>query len=161
MIQCDLLIGIYAWRYGYIPDSAEVSITEQEYWQASKSGIPCLCYFVDEEIPWIPKFIELSPAKEKLKKFKDKISKTHVRDKFTSAENLKSNLVRDMSNWLVDNRPELNRYASQLDDSSLKLYLEAIAKKYETLPVIGFKRSFDMDSVYIPLKVVANCALRR
>ena len=29
--QCDLFIGIYAHRYGYVPDSSNISITEMEY----------------------------------------------------------------------------------------------------------------------------------
>ena len=29
--KCDLFIGIYAWRYGYIPKSSDISITEEEY----------------------------------------------------------------------------------------------------------------------------------
>ncbi len=28
--KCDLLIGVYAHRYGFIPSGAEFSITEQE-----------------------------------------------------------------------------------------------------------------------------------
>ncbi|KAA3659590.1 MAG: DUF4062 domain-containing protein, partial [Calditrichaeota bacterium] len=56
--ECDLCIGIYAWRYGYVPDGDDYSITEQEYRHAKKLGKPCLCYFVDEEFPWKPKFIE-------------------------------------------------------------------------------------------------------
>lgn len=78
--DCNLFIGIYAWRYGHVSDGAEISITELEYQHAKKLGIPCLCYFVDEDFPWQRKFIETGPAEEKLKRFKSQISKEHVRE---------------------------------------------------------------------------------
>ncbi len=49
--KCDLFIGIYAWRYGHIPAGSDISITEEEYQYATKSGIPCLCYVVDPKQP--------------------------------------------------------------------------------------------------------------
>ena len=33
------------------------------------------------------------------------------------------------------------------------MYQKAIAEKYAILTMIGFKRNFDMDSIYIPLTV--------
>jgi hypothetical protein len=102
--QCQLFIGIYAWRYGYIPDGSEFSITEQEYRYAKELHIPCLCYFVDEDFDWKPKLIEIS-AQEKLRQFKNKIAKEHVRANFKEPLNLENNIIRDLSNWLADNRP--------------------------------------------------------
>jgi formylglycine-generating enzyme required for sulfatase activity len=151
--KCDLFIGIYAWRYGYIPDGSDISITEQEYRCAKELHIPCLCYFVAEDFPWIRKFIETGSAEEKLKQFNNTVSKDHVRDKFTTAESLQYNLVRDISKWLADNRPELNLDALKPGEDPVKMYLKAIAEKYATLTMIGFKRSFAMDSIYIPLTV--------
>jgi formylglycine-generating enzyme required for sulfatase activity len=150
--QCDLFIGIYAWRYGHVPDDSEFSITEQEYNHAQTLGRPCLCYLVNEDHPWPPKFIEMGPTQDKLKQFKNKISKEHVRDKFTTIENLKYNLSRDIGKWLMNNRPGLSRDALKPGEDPVKIYLEAIVKKYETLPMIG-ERSFVMDSIYIPLSV--------
>lgn len=42
--KCDLFIGIYAFRYGHIPDGSELSITEQEYRYAIKKDKPCLLF---------------------------------------------------------------------------------------------------------------------
>jgi len=151
--QCDLFIGIYAWRYGYIPDGSDISITEQEYLNAQKLGIPCLCYFVDEDFPWIRKFIETGPAEEKLKRFKNDISQKHVRATFTEPLHLERNIISDLSNWLANNRPELKRDAVKPGQDPINRYCEAIAEKYATLSMIGFKRSFAMDSIYIPLTV--------
>ena len=50
--NCDIYVGIFAWRYGYIPDGREKSITELEFRQAVLSGKPCLLFLLQEDAPW-------------------------------------------------------------------------------------------------------------
>src|SRR5215510_11273741 len=52
----NLLVGIYAWRYGYIPDGAEVSITEQEFIEAERLKKPCFIFMVEESYAWPVEF---------------------------------------------------------------------------------------------------------
>lgn len=151
--QCNLFIGIYAWRYGYIPDNSDISIIEQEYNYARKLQIPCLCYFVDEDFPWKRCFVEDNPAKDKLKLFKNNISKEHVRADFREPLHLENSIIRDLSKWLADNKPGFNQELLKPGQNPVKKYLHAIAEKYATLNMIGFKRSFAMDGIYIPLTV--------
>jgi hypothetical protein len=50
--QCDLYVGIFAWRYGFIPkerNPAMCSITECEYREAVRLGIPCLLFLSDQQ----------------------------------------------------------------------------------------------------------------
>ncbi len=56
--NCDIYIGIFAWRYGFIPKGESLSITEQEYKHAKKHNIPCLIFLLDEKIPWPPNYID-------------------------------------------------------------------------------------------------------
>ena len=151
--KCDLLIGIYAWRYGHVPDGAAISITEQEYQHAKKLGLPCLCYFVDEDFDWKPKFIEAGSAAEKLKRFKSQIAKEHVRATFREPLHLERNIISDLSNWLAEHQPNLKKEALKPGQDPVTMYQQALAEKYATLTMIGFKRSFAMDSIYIPLTV--------
>lgn len=151
--DCNLFIGIYAWRYGHVSDGAEISITELEYQHAKKLDIPCLCYFVDEDFPWQRKFIETGAAEEKLKRFKSQISKEHVRANFREPLTLENNIIRDLSNWLADNRPQLKKEALKPGQNPVAMYKKSLAEKYAHLNMIGFKRSFAMDSIYIPLTV--------
>jgi hypothetical protein len=51
---CDLYVGIFARRYGYVPPDQEKSITELEFRQAVKEGKPCLLFLLDEEVSWPP-----------------------------------------------------------------------------------------------------------
>jgi hypothetical protein len=51
----DLYIGIFAWRYGYIPSDMNPenkSITELEYRKAIQTGKPCLLFLVHKDILW-------------------------------------------------------------------------------------------------------------
>lgn len=50
--NCDIYIGIFAWRYGYIPPNQERSITELEFREAVRAGKPCLLFLLHEEAPW-------------------------------------------------------------------------------------------------------------
>jgi hypothetical protein len=54
---CDLYVGIFAWRYGYVPDRdnpAGLSITELEYRQAGEAGLPRLVFLLADDAPWPP-----------------------------------------------------------------------------------------------------------
>jgi hypothetical protein len=83
----DAFVGIYAHRYGFIPVGADLSITEQEF-NSVYSRKPVFCFVVDENFPWLPRHIEASPGREKLIRFKQRLSETVVLDKFTTAEDL-------------------------------------------------------------------------
>ena len=64
--SCDIYIGIFAWRYGFIPldekDNPEnLSITELEYRKAKEKGIPCIIFLLDEGEAWPPVFMDGMP----------------------------------------------------------------------------------------------------
>jgi hypothetical protein len=51
----DLYIGLFAWRYGYIPsemNSEHKSITELEYRKAFQEGKPRLIFLLNKDAPW-------------------------------------------------------------------------------------------------------------
>ena len=47
--QADVYVGIFAYRYGYVPDGHDISITEMEYNRASDLGKPRLIFFIHED----------------------------------------------------------------------------------------------------------------
>jgi hypothetical protein len=55
---CDIYVGIFAWRYGYVPPDQERSITELEFRQAQQSRKPCLLFLLHEEAPWPRKLLD-------------------------------------------------------------------------------------------------------
>lgn len=89
--ESDLFIGIYALRYGFIPEGAGISITEMEYVHAKQLGKPIYCFILDEENqPWLQKWVEDETGKSRLKDFKKRIQKVHVCDYFTSPDDLRA-----------------------------------------------------------------------
>jgi hypothetical protein len=104
--DCDVFVGIYGFRYGYIPGGEGKSITEQEYDYARKRGKPCLCYFANDsllsESPPEDDENKLSTCGEteeqqgKLSAFKNRIDKELVRWVFDSPGNLIERVAEDI-----------------------------------------------------------------
>lgn len=98
--QSDILVGVYAWRYGWQATPGSPSITEEEFDFARRLGKRCLCYLVDPEFPWPPKHIDKADSAERLAKLKGKVSAL-VRSQFTTPENLAMQVVADLARELT------------------------------------------------------------
>jgi|GEM_PF-961498 len=100
--KSDFVIGIYAHRYGFIPEGSDISITEQEYLQAKSKSKPVLCFVVDEDHPWSPKMMEKDAGKiKKLEDFKARILKEKVVDFFTTPADLAMKIATSVHNHLA------------------------------------------------------------
>ena len=97
--DCNILVGIYAWRYGWQPSPSQASITEQEFDYAVSKGKKCLCYIIDETWPWLPAYIDQGDALNRLVVFKAKVSRL-VRSKFSTPDNLAKLVVADLAREL-------------------------------------------------------------
>ena len=79
--ECDVFIGIYAFRYGYTPVDGGQSITEMEFDEAQRLGKRCLCYVAHERLR--PSQVDESDGKlQRLAEFKARIDRELVRDVF-------------------------------------------------------------------------------
>jgi hypothetical protein len=56
--ESDVLVGIYAHRYGFIPEGLDISISEREYEAATEANLPRFIYLVDDNHPWVPSYID-------------------------------------------------------------------------------------------------------
>src|SRR5258706_8191861 len=74
--SCDVYVGIFALRYGYIPERLDQSITELEYRQAIATGKPCLIFLLDDNASWPVNNIE-KPALAKIEALRDELAKMH------------------------------------------------------------------------------------
>jgi Domain of unknown function (DUF4062) len=53
--KCDVYVGIFAWRYGHVPDDnnpQKKSVTELEYFAAAQRQIPCLVFLLRDDAEW-------------------------------------------------------------------------------------------------------------
>ncbi len=111
--ESDFFLGIYAHRYGYVPASSDISITEMEYAHAKKLGKTIYCFVIDEENqPWLPKFIEGEPGAAKLKDFKHRIQTDHVCAFFTSPEDLGMKVANALSHYAANRQPANHQSSS-------------------------------------------------
>lgn len=99
--ESDVFVGIYAHRYGYIPDEDEISITETEYIAASELNLPRFIYIVDSKYPWIPDYIDIGNNNEKLHSFKNRLLKRHVCQTFGSEDQLATKVVADLGRYIA------------------------------------------------------------
>ncbi|OYP33854.1 DUF4062 domain-containing protein [Rhodopirellula sp. MGV] len=95
--KADIYIGIYAWRYGWIPDfdnPQQVSITELEFDRAVKRKASgklkeLLIFIMDDSVKVSPADIEMNDvAQQKLKAFKERVSTKRVVGFFKSTDDL-------------------------------------------------------------------------
>jgi hypothetical protein len=95
----DLFVGVYAHRYGHIPENGEISITEREFEEARRLGKPCFCFVVDEAHPWSESERETGEKAEKLDAFKARIDRTVVRSAFTTSADLAVKVLASLKRW--------------------------------------------------------------
>jgi hypothetical protein len=99
--ESDLFVGIYAHRYGYVPDGAGTSIAEMEYKAASDSSLPRFIYLVDENQPWLPAHIDAGTNQERLIKFKAALLKSHICQTFGNRDELATKVVADLGRHIA------------------------------------------------------------
>ncbi|HEU4558069.1 MAG TPA: DUF4062 domain-containing protein, partial [Longimicrobium sp.] len=89
--RCDIYIGIFAWRYGWIPEEnnpERLSITNLEYNQAVATGKSCFIFVMDPDHPW--QFSKADPDQSAIIKLRNTASERHGGKPFTNPDNLAS-----------------------------------------------------------------------
>ena len=96
--KADVYLGIYAWRYGYIPEGQAVSITEMEFDRAVQRGIPILVFTIHKDHTLVIDMVETSPgAPEKLAALKAKACTNRGRREFKSADDLRAEVIHALA----------------------------------------------------------------
>jgi len=98
----DLFIGIYAYRYGFVPPNSAVSITEQEFDFARQKQKPLFCFSIDDACAWPPTLIESGEAQRKLSEFKRRISEAAVRETFSTPTDLAYKIGTTIGRYLAE-----------------------------------------------------------
>jgi hypothetical protein len=95
--RCHAYVGIFAMRYGTIDPVHGKSITQLEYEEAQRLGLPSLIYLLDEERqPVLPKYVDTGSSAEMLKELKQGLKKRHVVSPFTTPDDLAKRIVLDV-----------------------------------------------------------------
>jgi Domain of unknown function (DUF4062) len=94
--QSDVFVGVYAHRYGFIPDGLEISIAEAEYQHAISKSIPVFAYVVDDNHPWPPGYVDKGENAVRLARFKELLRKNHIVKAFKEEFELAAFVAADL-----------------------------------------------------------------
>lgn len=138
--QCDIFVGIYAFRYGYLPKGYKKSITHLEYEYAIKHKKPILCFLAKETIRDDKEYKREhcesdNDTIEALKWFKEKIREEKVIREFGSLQELGKYFAIELGKYYL----QLNK--GELDIDYLKDYPidSDISYPKDNLPYKGLK----------------------
>ena len=84
--MCNYYVGVFAWRYGFVPPGQTRSVTELEFREAVRSNKPRLIFVLDERAKWPERSID--PERERIQSLRRELLDTHLASVFASAADL-------------------------------------------------------------------------
>jgi hypothetical protein len=111
---CDIYVGIFAWRYGYVPPAHEnpeaLSITQLEYLAAGAAGKQRLIFLLDQEAPWSPVHMDASTGDneqgKKVVALRRLLAGAHLASFFKSPDQLAGLVHAAVTNWEQSRAPQ-------------------------------------------------------
>lgn len=104
--ECDLYVGIFAWRYGYIPGKGnpeQKSITELEYRKARENNKPCFIFLLNEHTKWSPDWMDVKTGEgergQLISAFRQEFSETKLVKFFDTPEDLANSVNTAIALW--------------------------------------------------------------
>ncbi|MGW4641382.1 HEAT repeat domain-containing protein [Sphaerisporangium sp. NPDC004334] len=151
--DCDLYIGIFAWRYGHVPPDHDRAITELEYRAAVEAGIPVLIFLLHEDAPWPRSKMDTDVTR--IEALRAELADRHIISFFTSPEELGRKVAAAVHLALGDQRPALPS-GPHLDSGAVRTYYQRLIRQYsrldlETLtpPRYADEMRFALGSVFV------------
>ncbi|WDP91658.1 MAG: DUF4062 domain-containing protein [Desulfobacter sp.] len=129
--SCDVYVGIFAYRYGFVPiknNPHGYSITEMEYRKALETHIPCLMFLMSEEAPWPKNKQDKGAAAQKIESFREEIinGERHMVNFFETADGLARQVNEAIVNWEKETGVQTKRQATDWDR-----YRQAVGDKHQ------------------------------
>lgn len=167
--ECDVFIGIIAWRYGWIPSKRKYSITEIEYQTAKHLGKDRFMLILDPTLPVNPeKDFDSTDKWEKQKKldaFKKRFSADRMPTHFIETT-LGARVLAALHDWRsrqqtppkkAGNKATCKSSKTKLD-KDINRYCHKADARYSSLPVVGFSKqlkvTIDVEDIYVPLRAM-------
>ncbi|MBO4205170.1 HEAT repeat domain-containing protein [Micromonospora echinofusca] len=130
--ECDIYIGIFAWRYGFIPTGYDQSITELEYREAVATKKPCLIFLLDEDAPWPRRHVDRNDDADRIERLRAELAGRHMCSPFTDPADLATLVTAAVANCLAERaRPAPGPPA--LGQDTLTRYLARLRLHYGVL----------------------------
>jgi hypothetical protein len=144
----DLYIGIFALRYGYVPERYDKSITEMEYRKAVETGKECLIFILAHDATWPVDRIEWN-AHSRIMEFRKELESSYIVSHFASPADLAARASQAVSNW--EKKYQLTRDERAIH-SYEQQYRALFAQKYGyiELPISHLsRRKLPLDDLYV------------
>ncbi len=96
--EADVMVGIYAHRYGCVDPADGRSVTEAEFDHAGDRGIERLCFLVDPTWPWPSESCD-PPQDLRQTAFKERVTTNVICAWFTTVDDLRVKLMHALVAW--------------------------------------------------------------
>ena len=119
----DVYIGLFAWRYGYVPSEQDKSITELEYDCARKNNKPCFIFILHDDAMWHPKLMDKDLSN--IETLRQKLQNDLTVSFFTTVDDLKSRVSASLKD-ISSSQPSdpIDPYVSELKAKYLNWVME-------------------------------------
>lgn len=151
--ECDLYLGIFAFRYGWIPTDNNpdaFSITEMEYRKAIGNEKPCLVFLLSEDAPWPPKFIDKD--RTHIDRIRKTLSGRHACGFFLSPENLAKLVIESIHQWERERDSPLP--SGKFPGFDRSRYFAALSKRYQRLDLDALTPPHNDADVHLQLRSI-------
>ena len=110
--ESDIFVGIYAHRYGFVPDHSSVSITEAEDDAAVEVGIPCFVFLAASHAASAG-VDGVDGSRVKLERFKTALAARRIVERFSSPQDLAAKVAAALGRHFRQQRLD-DSFVSQL-----------------------------------------------
>ncbi len=145
---CDLYIGIFAWRYGYIPHGHEKSITELEYRKARECNKPCQIFLLKDDASWPMNLVE-KESLTRIESLRKELSDTHIPAYFSSIDEFGGCVSESIYKNIPSSVTTRNN-----QELFVEQYYNAILKRYKILDLDALTPPEKADFMEIQLRSV-------
>lgn len=130
--QADIYLGIFALRYGFVPEGGDKSITELEYRAAREAGKECVILLLRSDASWPMDRIEFG-AVERMQALRSELERSHTVSHFSGESDIEARVLEALHAW------DRRRGVSRAPIGGWDGYREAVVKahKWVRLSVIA------------------------
>lgn len=121
---CDVYVGIFAWRYGYIPPDQKKSITELEFRTARDEKKLCLIFLLDDNAPWSRVLMDREAAN--IEALREELKKDFLVEFFSSKDELASDITIAVSKSLTSEIGNIIRPLKQTNSDEMNQILRVL-----------------------------------
>jgi hypothetical protein len=107
--ESDVYVGLYAWRYGYVPNKdnpKRKSITELEFQEATRQKKPRLLFMLNDRAAWQPNLMDSTTGEndsgKKIQAFRKLLREELMAGMFETADELALKVVAALYQWQTE-----------------------------------------------------------